>query len=259
MSRLYPRLLPGASSTLWAALRDDPQPTVSAGPPSLADVIFAPTGGTRVTAEDLQAIRNDILGLAHDAGAPGPIDDRGRSTFDLATARYLHARLDMSPGEASQRGVWSYVGLVLLPDVCAWRFPMRKDGYNEDRFRGADLTRHTFARLWLRAHLLHEPSAVDPYGLVDVLGENDMDQVLARRLDVAATPALVRAVVRAHRDDASDLPPGLARDILRDSLKRLLRLTSFLDPDGRSDGELYDLVLRLRGQARAALTSMTVQ
>jgi hypothetical protein len=174
--------------------------------------------------------------------------------FDRRVARNLHANAGMAPGEAAQPQVWAYLALVLLPDVCAWRFPARDGKYAGDRFKGTDLTRHALGRLWTRAHVLHDPSdATDPYALLEVLGEADLDQVMARRGAVAASPGLVRAVVRCHRDDVvPDGPP--TRDVLRESLKRLLRMTAFMDVDSLDGSRLTDVVLETREQARTVLT-----
>jgi hypothetical protein len=206
-----------------------------------------------VTPEELAGVRTDLLDLATAAGMPEPVNDRARTVFDLGAAKYLHSRLDMTPGEASQRPVWSYFGLVLVPDICAWRYPAQARGYFDERFRCADVTRHTLSRLWLRAHLLHDRSCADPYELVGVLGENDMDQILSRRKDLAATPALVRTITRAHRDDPRNRGTTFDREVLRDSLKRLLRLAAFMNFDGRTARELDDLVISTRGLSRETL------
>jgi hypothetical protein len=89
---------------------------------------------------------------------------------------------------------------------------------------------------------------------LDVLGESDLDQIMARRSALAASPALVRSIVRAHRDDRPDRNVS-SRDVLRESLMRLLRLTAFLDLDSASEPELGHLVRRVRAEARAALAS----
>lgn len=256
MSRLYPRLLPGAAAERFHALQQHgPQPPRQGEQPSLAMAVFAATGGTRTTPDELLGIRVTILRSATTHGFPHSRSRAAATQFDIELATYLHASLDLAPGEAAQRQIWSYLGLVLLPDVCAWRFPPNEQrGYLDDRFLGADLTRHTLARLWLRAHLLHEPDSPAPYGLLDALGEADIDQVLARRVDVAATPALVREIVRAHRDAPStaDAKPT-SRDILRDSLKRLMRLSAFTNLDGLTRAELADLVAEARNHSRRAL------
>lgn len=257
MSTLYPRLLPNAASERWRMLKvDGPKPPPAGVAPSLATSVFAATGGQRVTAERLAGIRLEIVELANSAGMNSPINDKARSAFDLSVAHYLHTNLDISPGEASQRPVWSFFGLVLVPDVCAWRYPPRATaGYYEERFRCADVTRHALSKLWLRAHLLHEPGSTTPYSLVNAIGENDLDQIIARREDVAATPALVRAIVRAHREDTAILNSALSREVLRDSLKRLRRLAAFLNFDGRSTDELDQLVHSLRRESKVAMGS----
>lgn len=253
MSALYPRLLPDAASEAWADLqKDGPAPPGAQAPPSLARAVFAATGGRRVTGEQLAAVRSDLVRLAHEAGMPNQADLQARTAFDISGARYLHEKLDLAPGEASQRPIWTYFGLILVPDVCAWRYPPRQPrGYFEERFRCVDVTRHTLARLWLRAFLLHDPDAADPYELLPVLGENDMDQILSRREDVAASPSLVRAVVRSHRDDPSE-SAGEARMMLRDSTKRLLRLAAFTNFEALTPEELHELVAEQRGFSRQA-------
>lgn len=257
MSRLYPRLLPSAASRCFRDLQAvGPKAPGEGEIPSLAEAVFAATGGTRMSGEELAGVRRRLLNLAGAAGFPSPAKRADFSSFDAATARYLHESSGMTPGEASQRTVWSYFGLVLVPDICAWRYPPKAErGYLDDRFLGADLTRHTLAKLWFRAHLLHEPDDPDPYALMAALGEADIDQVLTRREDIACTPELVRHIARAHRDDPLRTGSTLDRKILRDSLKRLMRLASFMDFDGLSPGQLSGVVLEVRGLSRRALTS----
>jgi hypothetical protein len=255
MNRLYPRLLPSATAARFRQLQETgPQPPKDGEVPSLAEAVYAATGGTRTSPLELLGIRTTLLQLASSYGFPTPLGRSDASRFDVETARYLHSSLLMAPGEAAQRQVWSYFGLVLVPDVCAWRYPPNQTrGHLDDRFIGADLTRHTLSKLWLRAHLLHEPGTADPYGLLDVLGEADVDQILARRLDVAATPALVREVIRAYRDDPGDRTAPNNREVLRDSLKRLMRLSAFTNLDGLTQYELAAVVLEARARSRHAL------
>jgi hypothetical protein len=149
--------------------------------------------------------------------------------------------------------VWAVLALVVVPHICAWRFPMRDGAYQPDRFKGSDLTRHALARLWTRAHVLHEPSTSEPYQLMSAMGEADFDQVMSRRRTVAATPKLVRAVVRTHSEDTIHSSNDSARAILRDTLQRLLRLTAFMDLDWMQDGQLLSLVREQRAEAHRHL------
>ncbi|MEU4155934.1 DUF6339 family protein [Actinoplanes sp. NPDC026670] len=254
MSILFPRLLPSESDRIFSGIRGRAPSELSAqaGNSSLR-AVFAATGGTRVTRDELRLLAATIEKLAIEAGYPDASSTAQRSQFDRAVARHLHQSSGMTPGEASQRQVWAFLGLVLVPHVCAWRFPMKDGTYVADRFKGSDLTRHTLARLWTRAHVLHDSAAPDPYALLDALGEADLDQVMARRRAIAATPTLVRAIVRAHVEDSNigeDIP---ARAVLRDSLQRLLRLTAFLDLDWLPEEEILQLVREQRIESRKHL------
>ena len=255
MSTLYPRLLPDAASQIWQSLQQNGPVTPSTNlAPSLSKAVFAATGGRRTTAGELSLIRADLVQIAGQAGMPEVANASMRASFDVAVARYLHERLDLSPGEASQRPVWSYFALVLAPDVCAWRFPPNGErGYFDERFRCVDVSRHALSRLWLRAYLLHDAEAVDPYELIGVLGEADMDQIISRRRDVASSRGLVQAIVRAYRDRLDETGALGAREVFRDSLKRLLRLAAFLDFDAMDSAELLRLVRTQREESRRVL------
>lgn len=251
MSRLYPRLLPAETESRFDALPRTVDPlTDPIAAVGSARAVYAAAGGLRVQRDELLGLRKEVLYVARDHGYPERPGPEARNNFDRRVARILHTQMGLTPGEASQRQVWAYLALVLLPDVSSWRFPATDGRYVPDRFKGTDLTRHTLARLWWRAHLLRDDSRPeDPYWLLKVLGESDLDQIMARRRSVAASPALVREVVRvvAEADD------GGGRDVLRDLLKRLLRLTAFLDLDWLNDTEIRALVVRERAVSASNL------
>ena len=252
MTMLYPRLLPSETSLLFDALKCRSLEEIESTSELRSDrAIFAASGGTRVTPDHLGSLRAAIARSAESVGYPTAPGPRARTDFDVATARILAEQSGMVLGEAAQPQVWAFLALVVMPHICAWRFPPRADGsYVADRFKGSDLTRHTLGRLWTRAHVLREPDAAgDAFRLLAVLGEADIDQVMARRDSVAASPALVRAIVRTHLDSlpADSVMP--TRKVLRETLVRLLRLLAFLDVDGYKENELDELVKDIRSQS----------
>lgn len=254
MSLLYPRLAPSEAERIFASLHGrEPEQLSKLASVSSDRAVFSATGGTRVSRDGLQVLAIELSEIADRHGYPDPAPPNSRTAFDYEVARHLHARAQMVPGEASQRQVWAFLSLVLVPHLCAWRFPMSDGEYPVDRFKGTDLTRHTLARLWTRAHVLRDPNASDPYELIDALGEADIDHVMSRRKSIAATPALVRAIARAHASDHRPTDEVSARRVLRDSLSRLLRLTAFLNLDWMSDGELLVLVREQRDASRQML------
>ncbi|KUL31461.1 hypothetical protein ADL15_22270 [Actinoplanes awajinensis subsp. mycoplanecinus] len=88
---------------------------------------------------------------------------------------------------------------------------------------------------------------------MSALGEADIDHVMSRRRSIAGTPALVRAIARAHSTDDHATNEVPARLVLRDSLSRLLRLTAFLNLDWMSDNDLLELVREQRDESRQML------
>ncbi len=253
--RLYPRLRPSVSGQRFEALHHwSVVELAGLAGAELDDVTYLPAGGTRMSARDLELLRSKILQIASASGYPAAASLDQRNRFDRAVGVELHAHGDMPPGEAAVGSVWAYLAVILLPDVCVWRFPANAQGrLNDDRFLGSDLTRHTLARTWTRAHVLHDARLSRPYELLEVMSEGDLDQVMSRRRSLAASPALVRAVVRCYRDDP-EMPDNVSdRLVLRDSLIRLLRMTAFLEAEWHTDAELDELVLKCRRASKAAL------
>ncbi len=256
MSTLYPQLRLSVAARRFEELHGksiEQLASIASSDTSMST--YSPIGGRRATSAELCVLRERLLGMAADHGFPGPARMRNRNAFDRSLGIILHDETGLTPGEASLGPVWAFLALSLLPDVCAWRFPPSSAGaLTADRFKAGDLTRHTLARTWTRAHVLRQPKSSDPYNLLKGIAEADLDQIMARRRSVAASPQLVRAVVYCHQHDesGSGLPP---RTILRDSLMRLLRILAFIDVDVLHEDELRDLVQECRAATAAALTA----
>lgn len=239
MTRLYPRLLPGEVNRLFEqieGLRPDEIERLAIASPAF---VFTAAGGSRVDQGGLADLRANLTTCAREYGYPavGRLDEL--IAFDRTMARWLHGELDLAPGEASSRAVWAFITLVVAPHVAAWRFPSRVNGYTRERFDGTDLTRNTFSRLWWRGEVLRDDSLdADPYLLLDSLGEEAMDQLMARRRSLAASPALARAIVYATQDRDDDLD----RTLFRDALQRLLRLSAFVDFEAIESDDLDQMV-----------------
>ncbi|MEU7788660.1 DUF6339 family protein [Amycolatopsis sp. NPDC049159] len=233
MSILYPRLLPRQAHKLYeqyksmtleelaqqAALRHD-------------SAVYAATGGDRVREKDLDQLRQAIVAIAREAGFPNRSTPATKNEFDRKVAELLHRTTGLAPAEAAAREIWVFLALVVLPDVSFWRFEKRTD----ERFLAKDLTRHVFGRLWWRAHLVHETGSADPYAALNILGEGAFDQIYARRRALGGSPQLVRSILHVwHEVETGGLNET---DLLKDFLKRLLRLGAFISFETLHDEEL---------------------
>lgn len=247
MSLLYPRLLPAAAAQLYADQASASTSDLTAdSAPSHPSAVFIATGGTRVAKAALDQHRKSILSIARSYGYPDPASADGRNRFDIDTARYLHAELQMVPAEASSGDIWAFFACVLLPDVTHWRFPSPI----KDRVLGTDLTRHTYGRLWWRAQLVWSSGTPDPYEALDKIGGEAFGQIYERRAALGASPALVRSIITVWSEIGTDQQ---SRDLLRDFLKRVLRLTSFVSFESMEIPELRALLRTTLSEAESAL------
>jgi hypothetical protein len=194
-----------------------------------------PTISARVTTVELEQLRSTVLDIARGHGFPQPQPRGGHSLFDRQLAAYLWDQMHLVPAEAAAGGVWSFLSLVLLPDIAAWRYPERHPG----RFVGRDVligtsNRHVFGRLWVRAYVFGPE-------LLHRLIEDNFEGIFGRpafggnvRIARAIGATMVRTIDE-HRVTNS-------QELLRDAMKRLLRLASIVQLNALDDDELSDVL-----------------
>ena len=153
-------------------------------------VRFAPTGGQRATAEQMNELRDDIAKLARDVGRKTAARSGDRELFDSEMAAYLREQELFSTGEALRDDVWTFVGVVLAPDIVWWRF-----GNSRERYLGG--VRNTFQRLWYRGRVLDRGKhAKSRWGLIDALTEDAFVQIMERP-SLGANHKLARGLAEA--------------------------------------------------------------
>jgi len=201
---------------------------------------FAPTGGNRVSDSYLREIDRCIRESANSCGYPASVDDSKLRGFDASSGRILHERMEITPSEASNPGIWAFMACVLWPDIVRWRFPGNTDGTSKDRFLGG--RRNTFGRVWWRAYILKQPDSDDPYELLYLLGEDELVQI-TERPSLAGSSSLVQEVCRKFLDVTSGTV-GIPRSrlLLRDAMKRLRRLLPMVSFDALDDQALQSLI-----------------
>lgn len=233
MSRLWPRLEQSIASTRLADLKQrSPEAVRTSFALAHPGVTYASTGGVRAAEAELATLRDAIVDVAEAHGFPQPGD---AIAFDRALAVRLLDVMPMADGEALQRPVWSFLALVLAPDVTYWRFVRDHDKWNDERWVCTDRTRHMFARLWWQARQLTVPTANGrDSSLLDGLTESELNH-LTERTSIGGCGPLVRAMARA----VLSLPAQYRqRDVVREGALRLLRMTGAIDPYSLEEGQL---------------------
>ena len=238
MSALWPRLTPSVATAMFKEAQTGALQPSSRHPAQ----IFAPVGGRRVAVEEVGAMATEVRNLATHHGFPGRSSVSSRISFDRAAAPLLASHMDLSWSEAASRDVWSFLALVPLPDVTAWRFGTD----NAERWVATDPNRHAWSRLWW-----HSAVFADDVALLEALTESDLNQLFERRR-IGGDPRLARAIARAV---VGGTPHGdMRRDVIRDSTARLRRRLAWTDTNALDDHKLDQLMNAIVADAVARLS-----
>lgn len=200
---------------------------------------YAAVGGVRVTADRLADVREETLeslGPLISRAFAGDLNKQTRSEMDLPLGRVLHRTMGIVPSDAASDGVWSFMSLVLLPEVTVARFP---EGHI-DRWLGRP--RNALRRAWWREHVLGE--VLHATGEARPLGEDELVG-LFERTSIAEEPRVARELGR--RILAFD-GPGRS-DYARRLSKRVLAEMAVVELAVLNDDEIVELVARVEQKA----------
>ncbi|MGW3545161.1 DUF6339 family protein [Nocardia niigatensis] len=203
---------------------------------------FAATGGVPASGRQLRNLADLVRGCAADFGFPSVTRTEAEKIhFDRSLARVLHESMGISPAEAAEPDVWTFMACCLLPDIVMWRWGTS----NEERWVGQGLVRHAFGRLWWQAHALHRLTTDGhDYSLLAQLREAELNQVFERR-SIGGNPPLARALVQELSAlDVSALPVS-RRIVVRDVTKRVRRLLPYTAFHALEEAEVRDRIASL--------------
>jgi hypothetical protein len=242
---LYPRLPRGVAHTLIARqatqsleqLYEESQLHHAEATPSA-------TGGHPADIDKLDEVRSTIRRIALEAGYPKPLAG-AIQTFDRPCGTSLFSDMRIVPADAAEEGVWSFLTLVLVPEIGPWRFPKRP----LERLLGEP--RNVLRKTWWRAWALGPDLDFAPPGCAP-LGEDETVQIMERpvlgynrRTAQALQAALWRAEVRGL-----DVPRS---HLVRELTRRALGVKSHLQFEAMEDVYLAQLFDSLIDEGAAAL------
>lgn len=162
---VYPRLDGDTALEVLEQIRH-----TGTAPYSLSHVKAVPVEiGNVVSDSRLRKVRRHVLEATDEWGGKH-VPRTHVAAWDQAVGRALHTSMAIVPSDASHPGVWSFITLVLLPDVAVTRFP----DLHDDRFLGG--LRNTFYRCWRRQHVLGDLET----GHATPLGEDELVGIFER-------------------------------------------------------------------------------
>ena len=218
--------------------------TASTSHPDAAPVAV---GGPVVAEATILSVQTQIRGLADRLGFPAELSQVTVSEFDRPATRILHDGMRIIPADAASEDVWSFLTLIVLPDVAVWRFP----GRAEARLLGRP--RNVFRKLWWRGETVGAEFIDVPGGL----GEDELVNIMERP-SLSANPTVARSLARAIHKQG--LKTEIARSkLMRDVSKRVLRLQSVVLMESLAEAQIDQAVdeclaasLQSRGSRRYA-------
>lgn len=211
----FPRLRPADAHALATQFLSDPSSLTHQF--SYSEQVYAPIGGQRVSEASLRHVRESVIeavDLAHRSSCESPPGQSGISReafFDSFVGLALHRELNMCRSEAAVPGVWSWLTLVLLPDVISIRSP-RTDSVN--RLIGG--TKNIFSVTWWPVEILG-PDLVRSRSMLQV---DEVVGLFERRAGLSRYNALAIAYAKAVQE--SD-PTGRTK-VTRRFAKQIRRL-----------------------------------
>ncbi|MCW1401598.1 hypothetical protein OKA06_04390 [Novosphingobium sp. MW5] len=220
---------------------------------------FGATGGSAADPAQLRDLRLGLVAAAEEHGF-GTSDARAaHSKFDAAMGAWLAGQPVFGTGEALRDDVWSFIGVVVAPDIVHWRF-----GKSKERYLGG--VRNTFQRLWMRARVLDRgEGAADRWGLLDSLTEDALVQITERPsigADAVLARALAEAWVRASvRFGKRQMEDVMRLTILRLRIRNEIRSLSLLPEGELADllDQFFDSAAKASGGAQGILPSDVTQ
>jgi hypothetical protein len=189
-------------------------------------VNFASTGGSRVSPDRMDELRDGIERIARLCGFGTGSSRSQNAKFDADLAKWFAQADILSSGEALRDDFWSFVGVVVAPDIVFWRF-----GSSSERFTGG--IRNAFQRLFLRALALDRGAgASNRWGLLDELTEDALVQI-TERPSIGSDPILSLAIAEAwlrasNFHGKSKLEPLMRAAVLRIRIRNEVRCISDL-------------------------------
>lgn len=197
---------------------------------------YAPSGGTRVHAKQLDLVETDIVRIAIEFGFPNELTIAGRQQFDTKCSIYLANWTEVAGAELFRDDVWAYLATALLPHVTLWRFPT----LTPDRFHGGE--RNMFQRLWYRAITLDRGVGHSArWELLEALNEDAIAQIVERP-SIRNDRRLAIAIAEGYLKSATRMP-GLGMERVMRRATRLLRMRNEIQMlSALADAELFRIV-----------------
>jgi hypothetical protein len=163
------------------------------------------TGGQLATPDHIADVRQAVLTRLMRWTTQGQVTRNAAAAFDLELGQVLHQQLAIVPADAAHDGTWSFLTLIVLPDIAVLRFP----DLHVDRLIGTP--RNALRRTWLREEVLGDLL----HGRERPLGEDEFVGLFERTALARNRPLVRRLAAAVLSYDQAAARSEWARDLYK--------------------------------------------
>jgi hypothetical protein len=182
--------------------------------------------GAKLSLDFIMPLMAALNGLR--ARFPEGLKGRGLDNqFEAEAARIIHREVAVPAEVVADPDFWLWLAVAYLSDVVEWRYGSPTHGTGLANYGIGNRSENFIFRLWLRADLVLDEQAGDPYHL-SRRGQIDFYRSHLFRQGYANAGGFARALLRFQYPESDGTTPRLKIVDIRELVKRLRRLRTNL-------------------------------
>lgn len=183
---------------------------------------FVETKGTGIDypMEQIEKLRLELLALKEKYPNELKQRDENGGRFEAEACVIVHQRLPFDPQVFADSGFWTWLAVTQLSDIVEWRHGGSNRLAALPNYGIGNRIENLIFRMWLRADLVRDSTAKDPYWLAK-RGDQDLWRSHILRQGYASVRDLARTLVNFQCQQNGN---RLSTDGVRELAKRIRRL-----------------------------------
>lgn len=192
----------------------------SGGDPDLTSLVESRGHGADYREDNVDALRRLLYELKKDYPDELSKNDPAGGRFESKACETVHRLLPVSNRAVADAGFWIWLTVAKFPDIVEWRHGGDGRFAELANYGIGNRTENLIFRMWLRAEIVYDPSAEDPY-LLSRFGDQDLWRSHIIRQGYSSVREVAKCLISFQYTDGK---PRLSIGGIRELAKRLRRL-----------------------------------
>lgn len=188
--------------------------------PDLTGLFECRGQGADYQEHEVDVLKNRLLELKKEYPAELGKSDPLGGRFESEACELVHRWLPVSNHAIADAGFWIWLAVVKFPDLVEWRHGGAGRFAELANYGIGNRSENLIFRLWLRAEIVYDPAAEDPYHL-SRLGDQDLWRSHIIRQGYSSVREIAKCLISYQYDGGE---PRLSIGGIRELAKRVRRL-----------------------------------